>query len=129
MKKPQLSILAVITILFAAFTLGYFLGTNSGHSPVTVAVPDATRASYIPTEASSLPEETADTQPVFPIDINTATWEDLTNLPGIGEVIARRIVSYREENGAFEAVEELLNVEGIGTTRMEEIIDLVTIGG
>ena len=44
-------------------------------------------------------------------------------------MIAERIVAYRDENGSFDAPEELLNVEGIGKKRLEEILDLITIGG
>lgn len=50
-------------------------------------------------------------------------------LPGIGEVLARRILAYRDQNGSFSTVEELLNVDGIGKKRLEEIWDLITIGG
>ena len=50
-------------------------------------------------------------------------------LPGIGEVLALRIIAYREDNGGFRAPEELLNVEGIGKKRLEEIMDLITLGG
>ena len=50
-------------------------------------------------------------------------------LPGIGEVLAERILSYRTEYGNFATVEGLLNVEGIGEKRIEEILDLITIGG
>jgi competence ComEA-like helix-hairpin-helix protein len=50
----------------------------------------------------------------FTIDINTAAWEEIALLPGIGEQKARAIVSYREENGPFETAEDLTAVEGIG---------------
>ncbi len=48
------------------------------------------------------------------IDINTADVAELTDLPGIGEVLARRIVEYRETHGDFKSTGELMNVEGIG---------------
>lgn len=48
------------------------------------------------------------------LDINLATAEELMKLKGIGEVIASRIVNYREENGQFMAVEELTLIPGIG---------------
>ena len=50
-------------------------------------------------------------------------------LPGIGDVLAQRIVDYRLENGSFSTLEELLNVEGIGKKRLEEIMDMITLGG
>ena len=74
--------------------------------------------------------ETEETRVIsFPISINDADKESLMALPGIGEVLAQRILDYRDENGAFSAPEALLNVEGIGKKRLEEILDLITIGG
>lgn len=131
MKKPQIPILVLITALFAAFTLGFFLGRNRNQSPVQLSVPahmTAPRTPTVPTAGETLPDPT---QPAveFPIDLNTATAEELMALPGIGETYARRILDYREANGPYQAVEELLNVEGIGESRLESIYDLVTIGG
>lgn len=61
------------------------------------------------------------------VNINIATVEELMTLPGIGEVLAGRIVVYREEHGAFESVEELLNVSGIGEKKLEAIRDLIIL--
>ena len=55
------------------------------------------------------------------IDINTAEWAELTVLPGISETYARRIVDYRQEHGAFDAVEDLVKVSGIGEKRLAQI--------
>ena len=63
-----------------------------------------------------------------PVDLNTATAEELEVLSGIGPVIARRIVAYREEHGPFAAVEDLLQVSGIGEATLKKISDRVTIG-
>ena len=67
-------------------------------------------------------------QPEEPININTATAEELTELPRIGEVTAARIVKWREENGPFATTEELMNVQGIGERVYERIRPHVTVG-
>lgn len=55
------------------------------------------------------------------VNINTASLQELAALPGIGEVLAGRILLYRENAGPFEAAEDLLNVEGIGMGRLEAL--------
>ncbi|MBN2322984.1 MAG: helix-hairpin-helix domain-containing protein [Spirochaetes bacterium] len=61
------------------------------------------------------------------IDVNSAGVGELTLLPGIGRETALRIVEYREENGAYGSVEELINVHGIGPKKLEKIRKYVTI--
>ncbi len=63
-----------------------------------------------------------------PLNINTATAEELEELPGIGPELARRIIAYREEHGPFKSVEDLLNVKGIGPATLQKIRDLITVG-
>lgn len=129
MKKPKVHILVIVTLVFAAFTLGLYLGRSYGAGPITVSVPPAMQT--FPPETTELSEEpTEETQCiVFPIHINQAEKEEFMALPGIGAVLAQRILNYREENGPFPNVEALMNVEGIGKKRMEEMLDLITIGG
>ena len=61
------------------------------------------------------------------VNVNLATAEELETLPGIGEVLAEAIISYREEHGPFGTVDELEDVSGIGPVTLEEIRDLVTV--
>lgn len=129
MKKQRLSVLVIVTMLFAAFTFGFFLGRNRDSYGILVSVPaDMLTQPTAVTQPSSEPEETAAII-TFPININTATVEEFMALPGIGEVLAARIVAYRSEHGNFSSVEGLMYVEGIGEKRMEDILDLITIGG
>ena len=64
-----------------------------------------------------------------PIDINVASAADLDALPGIGPVLAERIVALRSERGSFRSVEELEQVQGISARMVDEIRPLVTVGG
>jgi competence protein ComEA len=61
------------------------------------------------------------------INLNTATQEELESLPGIGPVIAKRIVEYRETFGPYQSIDDLLSVEGVGPALMEKIRDLVEV--
>jgi len=62
------------------------------------------------------------------ININLATQSELMDLPGIGNVLASRIVDYRRQHGDFSRIEELRNVSGIGEKRYETVKDLITTG-
>lgn len=62
------------------------------------------------------------------IDINRATVEELTQIKGIGEAYAKRIVEYRDENGDFEKKEDIMQVKGIGAKRYETIKDSISVG-
>lgn len=72
-------------------------------------------------EESENPEELEDRLPEKSVDINSAGPEELKRLPGIGVVLAGRIVEYREEYGSFLEIEELMEVNGIGEKIFEKI--------
>lgn len=126
MKNKLLTVLPVLTVLFAGLTLGVFIGRNSPKGSVSVTVMASPQHSTV-ISADMKPETIG---PVaFPIDINSADTDELAALPGIGEVLAQRVVDYRRIHGNFSTVEQLTYVEGIGEGKMEAILDLITIGG
>lgn len=64
----------------------------------------------------------------YPVDLNRADHEDLTGIPGVGEVLALRIVAHREAHGPFMTMEDLLDVPGIGEGRLAGMRDYVEVG-
>ena len=60
--------------------------------------------------------------------MNTATVEELMSVPGIGQVIAQRIVEFREKNGPFKSIDDLLKVQGIGEKSLARIKDHLSVG-
>lgn len=65
--------------------------------------------------------------PGFPVNINTATAEDLEMLPGVGGVTARRILDKRDELGGFTSVEQLTEVRWVGKVKLDRMRGLVTV--
>ncbi|MGQ0695519.1 MAG: ComEA family DNA-binding protein [Nitrospiraceae bacterium] len=61
------------------------------------------------------------------LDLNRAAAEDLESLPGIGAVLAQRVIAYRKSVGGFQTVEELRNVKGIGSKKFNRIKQLVRV--
>lgn len=68
-------------------------------------------------------------EPVEPetIDLNQADYFSLQRLPGIGPVLAERIITYRDSAGRFDSIEDLLHVSGIGERKFADIKDKVTV--
>jgi competence protein ComEA len=62
------------------------------------------------------------------VDLNRATIQQLDTLPGIGPAIAQRIVDFRDKNGPFKRIEDLMNVRGIGEKKFQLLQDRVTVG-
>ena len=122
-------LLAGVTVVFIALLIGFLIGRGRGGGVVITTQKEPDSVTVSPSE----PEETTRSMPVieenvFPVDINTATAKQLTAVPGIGEVLAERIVEYRNENGAFSSVYDLTAVKGIGENNLEEMLEYITAG-
>lgn len=84
--------------------------------PEEAAPPDSGKASPAPLQDVE-----------FPLDLNTATAAELETLPGIGPVLAERILAYRAETGGFSTVEQLQEVRGIGEKKLDAVRGLVVV--
>ncbi|WP_235801820.1 ComEA family DNA-binding protein [Ureibacillus manganicus] len=90
---------------------------------------------YIPKTGDSLNDEQTDTFITVPttftasnlININLANESDLLTLPGIGPSKAQAIITYRDENGRFQSIEDLKKVSGIGDKTFEKLKEFITI--
>ena len=119
-QKEKYKFLAVVLFFFVSGIL-YSHSFHSGNldmgKPVTVE------------EIGSTAEEMVSAEDVLgKININTASVAELTLLPGIGEGRAADIIKYREENGNFSQIEDMMKVSGIGEKTFEEIKERITVG-
>ncbi len=78
------------------------------------------------TAAAQASGDSSASAPSGPVHLNTATLEDLDELPGVGPVTAQKILDYRQQHGAFSSVDELDAIPGIGPARLDQLRDLVT---
>jgi competence protein ComEA len=83
---------------------------------------------YVPRvgEVVAAPASGSD-EPAGPLDLNTATLEQLDALPGVGPATAQAIIAERDRRGGFRSVDDLLEVRGIGPAKLEQLRDLVTV--
>jgi len=100
----------------ALFTLALFV------TPATVLATDMTK-----TAGSMTDMATKAASAVEQLNINTASVDALANIPGIGPKISEAIATYREANGAFKSVADLVNVEGIDAALLEKIKPFLSI--
>jgi len=115
---------AVLLLGTAAFLIGigisYYKRAGLRHQAALnpIGVVQDTSAGCSPDSAGAPP----------PVDLNQATPRQLDGLPGIGPVLAGRIIEYRQRKGGFRSVSELRGVSGIGEKRYSALKDLVAVG-
>lgn len=160
MKNSSTAVLIAVTLAFAAFAGGFYLGRNTAQNSIEISAYQTTASPTSPTSSATEPSQTVpastsadnaalqpaatsdptapsataadsttgSTEPAsFPININTATLEELVLLPGIGPTLAQRILDFREEIGSFRHIDELLDVKGIGEKKLAKIREYITL--
>lgn len=82
---------------------------------------------YVPHKGEVVPPTVSPSLPAGPIDINTATVDQLDTLPGVGPALAQAIVDYRVRHGRFRAVDDLAKVKGIGPAKLDALRNKVIV--
>ena len=113
--KVMLIMLALCFVLLLAIIVVQFLETPAFQKPI-----------YTPAESLEQPENVA-SEANFPIGINSATYEELQTIPGVGPATARLIIKYREENGTIASLDDLLAMEGIGEKTVSLLADYCVV--
>lgn len=103
--------------------------TRDTQAPETALSPETTEVSGTAVSSSAVSTPASVTASASgKVNINTATAAELDTLPGIGPVKAQSIIAYREANGRFSSIEDLILVDGIGEKTMAELRPLITTG-
>lgn len=121
MKYKTENILIATALILCGLIIVFSRFYKSEPQSVSVSSVSKTQS---PTADLSVTEPKSDKSDL--ININTADFEELKTLDGIGDVLAQRIIDYRKET-PFLSVEELINVKGIGDKTLETIKDKITV--
>lgn len=140
-SQPSLARVAAIAILVNLVVSGLVVVALRWPNPQPIRVATVAAVMEPVAEDSAVAAERSGAIPEIPagvdsstqasgsalIDINTASAAELESLPGIGPTLAGRIVRYRDEEGPFSTVEELMNVQGIGERTLDRVRGLITV--
>lgn len=125
-----------LAFCFVCFALGYFFGGSGEAEAYTVETAYSAGdevyvggdfAADAAAKAVEIAGETGGESGGGLVNINTADAAELQTLPGIGEILASRIIAYRETNGQFEDIIEITGVSGIGEGIFDGICDFISV--
>ena len=114
MKKFPV-IMPLMTVIFIMVTISLCINKVQNQDVVSLSsVSQEEKSPHISTQGK--------------ININLATESELTQIPGIGTVLAQRIIQYRTKHGSFATIEEIRNINGISDTKLDSIKDYICLG-
>ena len=118
-KSQTLALIGVALLTVSAIMLYLALSQPKYVDSATTAVAQTTSAVSV--------SSSANTDVTYPININTATVEELVTIDGLGEARANAIIEYREYLGGYESVEQVKNIKGFGDAVYEQIEEYLTV--
>ena len=119
-----------VKLLLLAGTVGGLSFAGLLESPSSSAPPDVLSPRQVDASSGPLPQSpTVTVAGVGRVDINRGTADDLRRLPGIGPVLAERIIRHRQEHGTFISIRDIQNVNGIGTKKFAQLESYIHIDG
>ncbi|NLA86693.1 MAG: helix-hairpin-helix domain-containing protein, partial [Clostridiales bacterium] len=124
MKKHE-TVILLCTAASVIFVLGFWSGRKTSSGNIEIHAETLAEQTHAASATAALPA--TDSAKGQPVNINKATAEELTTLDGIGEVLAGRIIAYREKHGAFKTIAELMNVQGIAEKKYDAIKDYIIV--
>ena len=128
MKKSAITAMLALTLSFATFVIGFYVGRNYDHTNIQISglplstKPASNQAAQLPT-VTTVPATLDQTTQRIMAAINASTLEELDAITNIGQVTAKKILDYRNQYGFFEKPEDLLNISGIGEKTLQNIMD------
>ena len=123
--KYEVAVVA-ITLAFICFVAGFFVGRSRQKGVITITTQEKT--DVVLDEDAEKTENSEEITSDGLININTANKAVLSELEGIGEELAGRIIAYRTENSEFESIYEIMEVPGIGEGKFAAIKEYISVG-
>lgn len=121
MRQVTFAIVIIGALAFAGAPAAF--AQSAQPAAAKAAVPKAPAKPRVPSAAR------VRATPGAPVNLNAASLAQLQSLPGVGPSTAQRILDYRQKNGAFKKIEELMNVKGLGEKSFLKLKPLITVSG